>query len=455
MSSPPENASGLEGSSLPAPSADARASSRNRAALWTTASALVVRLVSSLSTLLSVPLLVGYFGQERYGVFAAILSMGPLLMLVDLGMGLGLTTAVARAVGEGDDGRLRRLIVSASSWSLVLCLLALGIGALVAPRIDWTSTFNAATAFDPATVLGLVLVIGAAFVFQAWGNLGNAIVRGLQLGHLANGALALSTVGSLGATALAIHFDASPVMVAAAFLLPTTLAPALLWGLVGVRDARVRPVGRVALDEVMPLARVGLGYFVLQVAAVALSQFDLLILARARGGLEVTPYAVALRFTGAGTAFLSAYLASLWPAYAEAAARGDWEWVRRTHRRSRLAVTGLAAVGGVGFVVLGPLFVTRLAGPEAVAPLAMYVLLALTMIARAWTDAHAFLLNGLGQVRIQVVAGVVHAAVTPALAVLLADRFGSVGIAAAGTLGFVLVSGWAIPRAAHRVLSRS
>lgn len=431
--------------------ARARAASRRRAALWTTASAFVVRLVSSLSTLMSVPLLVGYFGQERYGVFATLLSFGPLLMLVDFGLALGVTTAVARAVGSGDDAQLRGLVASASAWCLTVCLVVLGIGLVAVPYVDWTSLFNASDAFDKTTLRSMVLVAGVLFLVQTWGNLGSAIVRGLQAGHLANAAVAISAVTSLGASALTIKLGGSPLALTAAFLAPTALAPLVLWIVCAWRDPRIRPFGPLSAAVVTPLVRVGLGYFVLQAASLCLSQFDLIILARARGGADVTPYSVAMRLTGAGAAFLAAYLTSLWPAYAEAAARGDWDWVQRTHRRSRLGVTGVAVLGALAFIVIGPFIVEKLAGAEAVAPRAMYAFMALTLVLRVWTDCHAYLLNGLGRIRVQVAISVAHAAVSLTLAVFLTNEYGVVGLAAATALGFLLVSAWAIPRAASRI----
>lgn len=434
-------------------SAPDHAAARRRAAMLTTVSALVVRVVTTSANLVTVPLLVGYFGQERYGIFAAINAFGALFALVDLGTGLALTTAVARVVGEGDDARLRRLVSTASVWALGLCLVAFAVGAAVWPWVNWSSAFNGGDAFDAPTMAALVALVFGFFIFQAWANLGNAVVRGLQAGHWANGALAFAGVGSLAASALAIKLDASPLVVAAAFLAPTMLSPAILWLVFALRDARVRPIGPLSMAEIKPLARAGVGYFVLHLAAILPSQLDLTLIARAQGGAEATPYSVAMRFTGAGMALLAAYLMSLWPAYSEAAARGDWDWIERTQRKSRLVVTALALIGAVGFVVVGPFLVGKMAG-GARGPLLMYVMLGAAMVLKAWSESHSYLLNGLGWVRAQMWPGVIQSVTTVGLAVALAGPFGSVGVAGAGALGFLLVNAWVIPLIARRALKQ-
>lgn len=434
------------------PTAD-HAAARRRAAILTTGSALLVRVITTSANLVTVPLLVGYFGQERYGIFAAVNAIGVLLNLVDFGTGLALTTAVARAVGAEENARLRRLISSASVWAAGLCLAALAVGAAVWPWVDWSSVFNGGDAFNAPTMAALVAIVGGFFVFQAWANLGNAVVRGLQAGHWANGALAFAGVGALAATALAIELKASPLVVTMAFLTPTVLSPALLWLVFAWRDPRVRPFGPVSLREIRLFARVGVGYFVLHFLSILPAQLDLTIIARAQGGAEATPYSVAMRFTGAGMALLAAYLMSLWPAYAEATARNDWGWIERTHRKSRLAVTGLAAVGAAGFVVVGPFLVGKMAG-GARGPTSMYVMLGAALVLRAWCESHMYLLNGLGWVRPQVWPSIVQATATIALAFALAGPFGSGGVAAAGALGYVLVNAWILPLIARRALKQ-
>lgn len=429
------------------------AAARRRAAMLTTGSALLVRVVTTSANLVTVPLLVGYFGQERYGIFAAINAVGVLFNLLDFGTGFALTTAVARVVGAEEDARLRRLISSASLWALGLCLAAFAVGAAIWPWVNWSSVFNGGDAFDAPTMAALVAIIVGFFIFQGWANLGNAVVRGLQAGHWANGALAFAGLGALGATALAIKLEASPLVVTMAFLTPTVISPVVLWLVFAIKDPRVRPLGPVSMREIKPLARAGIGYFVLHLVSILPGQLDLTIIARAHGGAEATPYSVAMRFTGAGMALLAAYLLSLWPAYAEAAARNDWDWIERTHRKSRLVLTTLAIVGAVGFVIVGPFLVGKMAG-GARGPLSMYVMLGAAMVLRAWSESHMYLLNGLGWVRAQIWPTLIQAAATITLALALAGPFGSGGVAGAGALGYLLVNAWAIPLIARHALKK-
>src|SRR5450755_3156336 len=66
------------------------------------ASGAVARVLSSLLTLLSLPLAVRYLGAERFGVWATIASTVALLNLLDLGIASTLTNHLARANALGD-----------------------------------------------------------------------------------------------------------------------------------------------------------------------------------------------------------------------------------------------------------------------------------------------------------------------------------------------------------------
>jgi hypothetical protein len=63
-------------------------------------SAVLARGVSLVTSLAVVPLAVGYLGGERYGVWATIAALRNWLLLVDLGLGNELTTALAAHRGS-------------------------------------------------------------------------------------------------------------------------------------------------------------------------------------------------------------------------------------------------------------------------------------------------------------------------------------------------------------------
>ncbi len=71
------------------------------------------------------------------------------------------------------------------------------------------------------------------------------------------------------------------------------------------------------------LISTGLGFFLLQLAGMVVVNSDNLVITHYLGAADVVPYSVTWKLAGYATVLQTAIFPSLWPAYAEAYARGD------------------------------------------------------------------------------------------------------------------------------------
>ena len=67
-------------------------------------------MVGLATSFISVPLVIGYLGSERYGMWITMSSLVAALGPLDLGIGLGLLTVVSDAHGRDDRAAARRAI---------------------------------------------------------------------------------------------------------------------------------------------------------------------------------------------------------------------------------------------------------------------------------------------------------------------------------------------------------
>src|ERR1017187_2008147 len=95
------------------------------------------RVLSSLLTLVSLPLAVRYLGAERFGVWATITSTVVLLNLLDLGIASTLTNHVARAYALGDNSCAARCTTNALALTAAIAGIAGLAFAVVWSRVDW------------------------------------------------------------------------------------------------------------------------------------------------------------------------------------------------------------------------------------------------------------------------------------------------------------------------------
>jgi hypothetical protein len=114
------------------------------------------RVVSMAGTLLTLPLVIAYAGQERYGLFAVVTTLAALLAFSDLGLGNGLMTALADAEGRGNLERAGRLVSSATALLLAVGLLLGVFAALLVPLLDWGMLLGAPPALAAESRAGVL-----------------------------------------------------------------------------------------------------------------------------------------------------------------------------------------------------------------------------------------------------------------------------------------------------------
>ena len=431
---------------------EGRARERRRRAALTALASMAARGVGIAAALITVPLTVRYLGPERYGLWVTISSLLAFLSFADLGMGNGLLNAVAAAHGAGDEAAARRYVSSAFFFLLAVAA-ALGLAFAGAyALVPWPRLFNVRSPLAAVEAGPAVAVLVACFV----ANLPLGVVQRVQLGYqegFANSAWeGMGSALSLAGLVLAVHARAGvPWLVLAAAGGPTIAlllnGYALFWRR---RPALLPRPSYVSRDAGARVVRVGILFFVLQVVGATAFLSDNLIAAQIVGASAVTTYAVPKRLFDLQTVLCGLALAPLWPAYGEAAVRGDVAWIRAALRRSVGAVLLFTVLASAVLVVWGAPIVRLWAGPAVRPSFALLLGLGLwTVMLNVGTAASMFL-NGVNAIRFQVGVACAMGVGAVALKVVLTRQYGVPGVVwgtlvAYGVLAIAPIA-WYIPR---------
>jgi len=445
--------------SMVGPGVDASAASRSRERYrrvgLTFAASAGARMVSVLVAFVSVPLVVGAIGVEGYGLWATIASTTALLAFADLGLGNGLLNITSAAHGQ-DDRRVAHHAVS-SAWVLlwgVAATITVAF-ALLYPIVDWGQVFNVTGSL--ASEAGPAMAV--FFVCFALG-LPLAVAQKVQLGYQEGFANSLwvaggSLLGLLGLV-VAIQMGASlPWLVFAFAAGPVGAAAGNTVVLFFRRRPWLRPsLRRADRRTAARLVRVGLLFFVLQAAVAVAFQSDVIVAARVVGPEAAAQYSVGSRMFLFVPAVIAMFLIPLWPAYSEAYARGDFDWIRRTVRLSTAGTFVATASASVVLVVFAdPLLRVWLGAPFKL-PFELLVGLALWAVVFATFNSLSMLLNALGEVRFLVVVASLMAIASIALSVLMASRIGVPGVIWGTVVAYLLFAAIPIGIYVPRVMRR-
>jgi len=141
------------------------------------------------------------------------------------------------------------------------------------------------------------------------------------------------------------------------------------------------------------VAKTGMLYLILQIVGAIAYSTDSLVIAHFFGATAVAQYAVPDKMFSLIGTVIAMMLAPLWPAYAEALARGDSAWVRRTFSLSLALAFGASLALAIVFVSLVARS-WRSVGQTIVSSLSLLCALGCRKIIDAVANAIGFFLNG-------------------------------------------------------------
>lgn len=395
--------------------------------------------VGVLVVVVTVPITLPYLGTERYGLWMTLTSFIVLLNLVDFGIGNSLVNSVAEADGRDDLDAAKRHVSTAFFLLVALAAVLAVVFVLVYPLIHWDAVFNVSSsqaadeAGPAAAVLAGVLFLGLPL------NIVQRAQSGQQQGFRSSVWNAGGSLLGLAGICIAVALNAGLPWLAGVYAAGPLLATAvnnLYW------FGRIRPQLRPQLASVSrsaarALVRLGFSLFVLNLAWGVTNLTDNIVIAQVLGADSVAGYAVAWKLFTLISVPAGLVLLPLWPAYAEAATRGDMDWVRLTFRRSMRLVAAVVIPASALFVLLGREVIQVWTGSAVHPSFALMCALGVWTVIYGLSMAASVMLTGLRAMRLQVTTWGLAALVNVPLSVVLASALGVEG-AILGSLAAVV-----------------
>lgn len=433
-----------------------RSNRRYRRIFYSAGAGALARGFGMALSLVTVPLVLGYLGQERYGMWLTMTSMVGMLSFTDLGIGNGLVNALAETEGTGEREAARRYVTTAMA-ALALIALVMGVIFAAAYRfVSWGALFNVDTPQATAEAGPAVMVLTAAFLVALPLGGVSRIRAGLQEGFI-DGPWAISgSVVSLGAVLICIALDLSLPWLAFA------ISGVPLFAMMGNGISLFRRehlwlhpraglITRQALGKVMG---VGAYFVVLQTAGALAYQSDSIIVARIMGSISVPQYAVPMKLFLVIPMLLGFVLTPIWPAYREALSRGDHEWIRVTFRRSVVLSLSVSIPLAAALTLLGRPLVQFWVGDGIEATPLLLVGLGAWSVVAALGGAASTFLNALGVLRPQAISALFMVAANVGLSIWLTRVLGVSGVVYGSLIAQVAFVGLPVLFLVRRELGR-
>jgi O-antigen/teichoic acid export membrane protein len=438
--------------SLPAVGRLSNVGSRSRRLGLAVVSECVGKVVNLAVQVVQVPLIVAAVGTDLYGDAVATLAFLGLLGGCDFGFGAAVKNAAADLVGRREavasnhgltkelpvnDWPVKDLLVKAAAWS---ALIAVVVGGVIVFAPDALAILPGSDSIlpmlgrDAATRWLMVVLVVVGLPLAAAAH----CAEGMQLTWLVNACRMVAAVLGLGAIVALTGVVSQRWHVVALLGLTPLVAGVLTWFVLW----RSLPYRSCVGDRAVPLARLvhdGLPFMLPIVASLLVVNAPHLAILAADGSPAVTRYAVGQRMMALFLQPLMFAVGPLWPAFAEARARGDRDWVAR--QAWRISIVGAVYCGVVTVVGIvcgrwvAALWVGR---PDAVPTTVEMAAIAVAAGVSAVVQPGAMLLNAYRRFRLATTVAVFQIALTFAYEPL-AQSAGPAAVPAAQALFGLLI----------------
>lgn len=299
------------------------------------ATSIAARGIGIVCQLLQVPLVVGALGTEAFGLWMTMTSITNLVQFADLGLGIGLQNRLTEKFTHSQFDLAREQFGSVFVFLSVVGLVLGSVITITISHLDLPALFHlrdsATIAQAPLAAIALTWTFCAAFPI----GLSQRLAFARHEGWMCNVAQAVGSLGALAAVAIGVRAGwglAALVLAAQGILLlaNTVLLAVQLFQLrwfLGLFSS-------LQFSAVRDLLGVGAFFSVQQVVSTVMFSLPQVIISAVLGAAAVTPYNLVQRLFNLFAVVQNAFLLPLWPAYSQARARGEFDWIRMALRRS-------------------------------------------------------------------------------------------------------------------------
>lgn len=385
-----------------------------------------------------VPLCLSFLSVSSYGTWQVIYSIFSWTTFFDFGLGNGLKSRLSEAIAR-EDFPLATQYVSTHYLTLILiALILVGLFSIVHSYINWHAMLNVGKDEIYLTrLIGIGIVIFAArLVLDSI----NSILLSYQRAAVVQLNTFLGAVLSLAGVWLLTHMNVRqplrlPMLGLVISLMPTMLSLAVSFYYFRGEFAAIRPsIRRFYSPYVKRLFSLGGQFFIIQIAALVIFSTDSFLIAHLFGPSQVTLYNVVAKFFSCFTIVWNIIITPYWVAFGEAYLKRDYTWIKKTVSTLLGLWLGLVLALLVAVQVSDQVY-RWWVGDQIFVPRDLSLAMAASVAITCLSNIFAYFVNGVTKIRLQLVIGVVAAAINIPLAVFFSKTLNM------GLKGIILATG--------------
>ena len=404
-------------------------SERSKTAKKNIFGSIIIKGWSILIQLILVPLTMDYLSPEIYGIWLTVSSVMLWLNFFDVGFTLGLKNKLNEALAIGDMIKGKRL-VSTTYGIMIIIFIPLGfLLELLVPHINWSNFLNVSIAYNKQ-LIDVMRILIVCFCLQMIFNTITAILAAFQRTALSNLFPVIGNTLSVIIIFLLTKF-VPPSLVNLALSISYLPVFVLLISSLILFNGSLKCVSPNIFyfnkHYISHLFTLGFKFFIIQIQFVVLYQATNVLISNISSPEEVTAYNIAYKYLTIGSMLFTIILGPLWPAYTDAYAKKDFEWMKNIYRKMK-NIYFLLVAGVCLMVCISPFIYYIWINNSNLIPWIMTISVGVYVIIHSWDSLQVTLINGIGAVKLQTYVTLIGLILHIPLSLFLGRFVGGVGV---------------------------
>lgn len=410
-------------------------SSRSRTVKKNIIASFGIKGISMLVSFALVPMTIGYVSSELYGVWLTLSSILTWLSFLDIGFSQGLKNKLTEAIAHNDWERGKSLVSTTYFMMVLIFVPVCIILELIIPIINWCDLLNVSVRYSTEIKNAMHILIAMACLQMVVNTL-VSVIAAFQKVALSNSFAPIGNIISLfviyiltktcppSLIALALSLAAMPILV-------TLIATFILFS---GKFKKVAPsISSVNCSLVKELFGLGYKFFIINIQAVVLYQSTNILISNVSSPNEVTQYNIAYKLLNIAMMIYTIITGPLWPAYTDAYARKDYQWMKRM-RNKVLNILYLSIIGCLIITLVSPYIYKVWIRNQVDVPFIMTLSVAVYVSIYCWVMVNGTILVGMSKVKLNTRIVALGMIIHIPCSLLLAQFIGCYGVIASMSL---------------------
>lgn len=393
---------------------------------------MVLKPISAVLSFVYTPMLLSYLGDEKYGLWATVLSIITWINFFDVGIGNGLRNLLTKILAEKDEKEAQKAVSTAYIMLSVIAIALLIALTLITLWVNWEHVFS--TSIPMKSVMWITFAfICVNFVLA----LSNTLLYALHLAEkvsIRNCLVQLANI--IGLFIISKYSQGS--LVAMAILFGGTSTILYLANSIQVfknNQYLVPSLRKFDKSKINDICNIGMKFFVIQIMGLLLFTVDNMLITHYFGPQAATPFSIADKVFNTIYSIFAAFIVPYWSKTTVAIAQNNITWIKKSIEK--VAFVGFAFI--CGYIVVG-LFFRPLVNLWLQKNLdfdnGLILVMVLFYVAYTILGVECQFINGIGKINTQLIVYIIIGILNIPLSIILGIgcNMGSVGIRLATTI---------------------